>query len=104
MSKKPNETLLSKLSPNQLRLSPKMRWLIDSITGQDNGARGPRGEAPGPLSITSDGYLMHSNMFIGDAQDLAININGILKVICATNKEKQAFAMLYQQNVTDWRI
>jgi len=102
-TKNANKTLIEKLSPTKLRLSPKMRWIIDSVTAQDYGSRGPRGEAPGHLSITSDGYVLHGNMFIGAFQDMLENFKGVLDTIEATPAERSAFSQLVKFNTTDWR-
>lgn len=95
--------ILEKLDPQHLRLSPKMRWIIDSVTGRDFGARGPRGEKPGPISITSDSFVVAGSMFIGSAADLDQNINGVLDAVEATAAEREAFKLIYAQHVTDWR-
>jgi hypothetical protein len=97
-------TLMEKLSPAKLSLSPKMRWLIDSLTGQDNGARGPRGEAPQMLQITSDGFVQAGSMFIGSFDDLKDNLDGVLATVEASYSEQIAFWHLYQQHTMDWRV
>jgi hypothetical protein len=96
-------TLIEKLSPSKLKLSPKMRWLVDSLTGQDYGARGPRGEAPQMLQITSDGFVQAGSMFIGDYTDLKQNLDGVLYTIAATTDERITFWDIYKQHVMDWR-
>lgn len=97
-------SLIAKLSPSQIRLSAKMRWIMDSLTGQDYGARGPRGEAPAHLSTTSDGYVQSGSMFIGDAGELSTNVEGVLQTIGITPKERKAFDVLRAQHLTDWRL
>jgi hypothetical protein len=97
-------SLISKLSPSQIRLSPKMRWIIDSLTGQDHGARGPRGEAPAHLSVTSDGYVQSGSMFLGDVGELSVNVEGVLQTISVTPEERKVFDTLRRQNLTDWRL
>jgi len=96
-------SLIAKLSPGQIRLSPKMRWIIDSLTGQDYGARGPRGEMPAHLSITSDGYVQSGSMFLGDAGELSVNVEGVLQTIGVKPEERKAFDTLRRKNLTDWR-
>ena len=100
----PKATVLEKLHPSNIRLSPKMRWLMDSLTGQDNGARGPRGEAPMMLQITSDGFVQAGSMFIGDARELMDNVEGVLDTVNATSDERIAFAAIIRRRVQDWRF
>jgi hypothetical protein len=99
------QIVIEKLSPAKVRLSPRMRWIVDSLTGQDYGARGPRGEAPGHISITSDGFLTHESMFLGSWDDLNRNLVGLLvDTLHLTKLELRAFWALYQQHVTDFRL
>lgn len=96
-------SILNKISPRSLKLSPKMRFILDCVTGQDYGARGLRGESPMPLSITSDGFIIVGSMFIGEASDLERNVEGVLKTVEATKAEREAFNLMYKKHVTDWR-
>jgi hypothetical protein len=102
-------SLILKLSPRKLKLSPKMRWIIDAVTGQDYGARGPMGQAPTHLNITSDGFVTTGGagsegaMFIGGFESFHNNLVGVLDTVEATEPERQEFWTLYLKNVTDWR-
>src|SRR5271166_1131369 len=97
------DVLLDRLSPKKLNLSPKMRWMLDSVTGQDNGARGPRGELPQCLQITSDGFLTAGSMFLGNADDLQRNLDGVLCTVQASTDERIVFWEIYKAHTQDWR-
>lgn len=108
-SKDTTDKLIAKLSPRYLKLSAKMRWVIDAVTGQDYGSRGPMGQAPTHLNITSDGFVMTGGagsegaMFIGGYESFKANLDGVLDTVDATTDERTAFWQLVKQHVTDWR-
>ena len=91
--------LSDKLHPTQFSdMSPKLGAIVACILGEN--WTSPR---LSHLSITSDGFVVSGDHFIGSAQDLQRNIDNLLEVADLTKEETRVFWELYACNVTDWR-
>jgi hypothetical protein len=90
--------------------SPKMTAIVGGIIGHDFGVRDRKGGKLGPLSITSDGFVIAQSTasdgggaFVGTARDLERNIELLLRDAKLSNDEQHQFDLLFRKNVTDWR-
>ena len=101
--------LVTKLNPTQYGFSPKLTAIVGGIIGHDYGVRDRKGGKLGPLSITSDGFVIaqstahESGAFIGEARDLERNLELLLTDAKLTDDEQTEWDNLYRRNVTDWR-
>lgn len=92
-------TLKEKLHPKRFRCSPQFHAIIAYILGE----RGWTTPEICTLSITSDGFVVSMDNFIGSATDLEQNISGALDAANCTEKQKGHFWTLYKERVQDWR-
>lgn len=98
-------SLRQKLHPTRLRLSPRMRALVDFVLGERFTT--PWVEA---LSITSDDFvvlqpaddsgLLHDEL-LGEADDLYRNYAGVLQVVGVTGAEARQFYDHYARRASD---
>ena len=79
-------------------MSPKMAAIVASILGE-KWTDPPMGS----ISITSDGYAISGDCFIGSADDLMRNVQNLIIAAELTSEEKKEFWALYNGKVTDWR-
>ncbi len=92
------QTLVEKLAPERLRLSPTFRAILAyMLETTDRERTSPRLTS---LVVTSDGYLAGSmtdrscmferwQVFFGTRQDLIDNINGLARAACLSEEEEQ---------------
>jgi len=86
-----------------------MAAIVGAIIEHDYGARDGKGGQLGPLSITSDGFVIaqssahETGAFIGEASDLERNLQALLSTANLTEDEAAEWNRLYRKNVTDWR-
>lgn len=97
--------LKSRLHPSRFTdMSPKMAFIVGAILGED-WASGPRGEQASTthFSVTSDGYVVAGNMFIGSADDFDDNLERLEQAAKLNEEQRKLFARLKALHVTDWR-
>lgn len=78
-----------------------MTALVGAIIGHDYGVRDSRGARLVSLSITSDGFVLSGQAFIGDVRDLEANMEVFSRDLSPTDAKQ--LADLYDRNVKDWR-
>lgn len=99
------DRLRQKLHPDHLRLSGKMRALVDFVVSE-------RWTTPwiAGISVTSDGYVIvqpadesgrQHDEFLGSADDLYRNYAGVLRKVNATGSEARQFYDRYCERVND---
>jgi hypothetical protein len=101
--------LAEKLNPRVHGFSPKMAALVGAMIGFDYGVRDDKGGHIGPLSITSDGFVIaasdvhESGAFLGDFREIDKNLKLLLADANLTAAERKEFNRLYKKNVLDLR-
>ncbi len=88
-----------KLHPRRFPgMSPKMAAMVGYILGQE-------WTSPSliTLSITSDGFLVSMEHFLGSATDLEDNLTRLFKAANLSREEQEYFWSLFRQRVDDWR-
>jgi hypothetical protein len=85
-------------------MSPKMAFIVGAIIGED-WAKGPRGEtSPGShFSITSDGFVICGNMFIGAVDEFDKNLEQLEQAAKLNEEQRILFACLKMMVVIDRR-
>jgi len=85
-------------------MSPKMAFIVGAILGED-WASGPRGEkSPGThFHITSDGFVVSGDMFIGSVDDFENNLERLEQAAKLNEEQRKMFALLKSACVTDYR-
>lgn len=86
-------------------MSPKMAFIVGAFLGED-WAKGPRGESSlnARFSITSDGFVICGNMFLGDASDFEGNLERLEQSADFNEEQRILFAHLKRDKIKDWRI
>ena len=93
------ESLKEKLNPRRFSgMSGRMGAILGYILGE--AYTEPQIHA---LSITSDGFLVSGQYFLGDAKDLEDNVTCLLDCADLTAAEKKEFRTVMKQKVQDWR-
>lgn len=91
-------TLKQKFHPNRFRCSPQFHAMIAFVLGEE-------WTTPSlcTMSITSDGFVVSLQNFLGSASEMEENFRGALNHVNATDKQKQEFWKRYKARVCDWR-
>ena len=92
-------TLAQKLHPGRF---PGMSGKMAAIVGYVLGEEWTEPTIPS-LSITSDGFVVTMDDFIGEASDLDRNVGNLLGVAGLTDEEQAEWDRLYRMKVEDWR-
>lgn len=96
--------LLEKLHPDNIPpFSPKMVAIMGAFLNQD-WASPTRGGPLGAFSVTSDGFVMSGNHFLGTAADFESNIKLYVEAAKLNGAERAYWDELYARKVTDWRL
>ena len=92
-------TLAQKLHPGRYtEMSAKMAAIVGYVVGEEWTT-----PTINSLAITSDGFVVSMNNFIGTASDLEQNVGRLLDMADLTDEELAEWEHLYQMKVTDWR-
>lgn len=92
------EAITNKFHPSVFRCSPMFHAVIAYILGQVWTKPSLR-----TLSITSDGFVVSEQNFIGSVEDLERNLGGASAAAELTDAEAVFFYELYRSKVDDWR-
>jgi hypothetical protein len=93
------EALKSKLDPRRFPgMSGRMAAILGYFLGEEY--TDPQVYS---LSITSDGFLVSGNYFLGAAEDLENNVTRLLDCAGVTKEEEAEFRRIMKQKIQDWR-
>jgi hypothetical protein len=97
--------LKERLHPKRFtEMSSKMAFIVGAILAED-WASGPHGEkSPGThFHITSDGYVISGNMFIGSVEEFENNLERLEQAAKLNEEQRKMFALLKDSCITDYR-
>lgn len=93
------QSIVNKFHPSVFHTGGKLHAIIAFILEQD-GWTTPQLYS---LSITSDGFVVSGDHFIGSVEDLERNLGGAAAHAGLTNVEAVYFEALYRSRTDDWR-
>jgi hypothetical protein len=100
-NKRVYNNLCDNLHPHRITgSSDKMYWIMSVILGQEWITRQGSYDQ---FSITSDGYVIDNDFFLGSADEFERNVRGYVEVAELTPAQTKYFWKLYDMKVTDWR-